>query len=304
VQRFLDWCRANNVRGELGEFGIPDTDPRWFTVMENFLHAIDAAGVDATYWAAGEWWGSYPLSVQPTANFTVDRPQLANLQQHAPGRYLAAFSAASLSVARAVPGSLVTIYGNWGGDASDLAVRVTSPQDAPALGDLLYSGPTQITGPTQINFRVPLAVSMGRAAIEVLRGGQTVAAGSIAVASNAPAIFTSNAAGFGLAAAHFLRVQPDGTQTYTVITSSTPISFGDSGDRTFLVLYGTGVRGVASVEIGGILLAAAYAGPQGQFPGLDQINVELPRSLAGDGLVNATVRVDGVPANTVQVAFQ
>jgi uncharacterized protein (TIGR03437 family) len=65
------------------------------------------------------------------------------------------------------------------------------------------------------------------------------------------------------------------------------------------------VRGSsASVDIGGVPLNAVYAGPQAQFAGLDQINVELPRSFAGAGLVDIQVSVDGVRANTVQVAIQ
>jgi uncharacterized protein (TIGR03437 family) len=298
VQRFLDWCRANGVRGMLGEFGVPDTDPRWLIVMENFLQALDGAGVEATYWAAGEWWGSYPLSVQPTANFTVDRPQLTNLRAHAPGGYLAAYSAASASVARATPGSLVTIYGNWPGDAPEVTVRVTDAMGSATVANLLYAGAGQI------NFEMPLAAAPGRSRIDVLRSGLPVATGGIHVVTNAPAIFTANSTGYGLAAAQFIRVKPDGTQIYEVLSPSSPVTFG-SDERIFLVLYGTGVRGSsATVDIGGVPLNAGYAGPQGQFAGLDQINLELPRSLAGAGLVDVKISVDGVIANNVQVAIQ
>ena len=42
--------------------------------------------------------------------------------------------------------------------------------------------------------------------------------------------------------------------------------------------------------------------PQGQFVGLDQINIgPLPRSLAGRGEVNILLTADGKPANTVTV---
>jgi hypothetical protein len=41
--------------------------------------------------------------------------------------------------------------------------------------------------------------------------------------------------------------------------------------------------------------------PQGQYPGLDQVNVRLPRSLAGRGEVNIALTVDGKAANTVTV---
>lgn len=80
---FVAWCRDNGVRGYLGEYGVPDTDLRWYGVLDLFLSALDDAGFDGTYWAAGEWWGGYPLSVQPDGGF--DRPQMAVLEAHLGG---------------------------------------------------------------------------------------------------------------------------------------------------------------------------------------------------------------------------
>ena len=50
--------------------------------------------------------------------------------------------------------------------------------------------------------------------------------------------------------------------------------------------------------------SATYAGPQLQIPGLDQVNVPLPLSLHGSGLVNVVVLVGGVPSNAVQIQIQ
>jgi endoglucanase len=298
IARFIDWCRANNVRGMIGEYGIPDNDPRWLTVLDNFFAALDAAGMDGAYWAAGEWWGNYPLSVQPTGNFTIDRPQMATLQAHAGGGYLTVLSAASLSVAGATAGSFVTMYGSGFGEAAtDVMVRFTDSAGASAFGEILY------VSPLQINVRVPATLTTGRAQIAVLRGGAPLASGSIQIAVNAPAIFTANGAGYGLAAAHLIRVRADGTQTYEPVVPG-PIDISDTS-TAFLALYATGLRGpAASVRIAGVDIAASYAGPQGQYPGLDQINVPLPRSLAGAGLVDVVVKADGIAANTVRVAFR
>lgn len=80
---FVDWCASNGVRGFLGEYGVPDGDSRWYeVVLERFLRDLDAVKMDGCYWAAGEWWGNYALSVQPQDNFTTDRPQLATLLRH------------------------------------------------------------------------------------------------------------------------------------------------------------------------------------------------------------------------------
>ena len=50
-----------------------------------------------------------------------------------------------------------------------------------------------------------------------------------------------------------------------------------------------------------------FAGPvaQGQFDGLDQINLgPLPRELAGRGEVDIVITVDGKQANVVTVTFE
>jgi len=79
---FLKWLDQNKARGFLGEFGVPDTDPRWNEVMEHFLAFLDSHCMGSTYWAGGPWWGDYPLSVEPVAGAGQDRPQMAVLRDH------------------------------------------------------------------------------------------------------------------------------------------------------------------------------------------------------------------------------
>jgi uncharacterized protein (TIGR03437 family) len=55
------------------------------------------------------------------------------------------------------------------------------------------------------------------------------------------------------------------------------------------------------VRIGGTEVPVSYAGPQPEYPGLDQVNVLLPRSLRGRGEVNVALTVDGKAANTLRV---
>ena len=72
-----------------------------------------------------------------------------------------------------------------------------------------------------------------------------------------------------------------------------------------MLLFGTGFRGFTesvSAAVGGENVQVLGAVPQGQFVGLDQINIgPLPRSLAGRGEVNILLTADGKPANTVTV---
>jgi uncharacterized protein (TIGR03437 family) len=80
-----------------------------------------------------------------------------------------------------------------------------------------------------------------------------------------------------------------------------------SDDRpVYLSLYGTGIRsgGAVSVSIGGTAVRVTYAGAQGEFAGLDQINVRLSGSLRGKGEADLVLTVDGAAANTVRIGIR
>ena len=88
-----------------------------------------------------------------------------------------------------------------------------------------------------------------------------------------------------------------------------PVPIDLSTDAVVLTLYGTGVRHRADlanvkVKIGGIDAVVDYADKQGQFFGLDQINVRVPKSLLGRGEVAVEVSVDGKAANPVRVSVR
>lgn len=81
MKPFARWCQKNRVAGSPGEFGIPAGDERWLKVLARFLRALDDAGMDSCYWAAGERWGDYPLSIQPRRDFQQAAPQLRLLKR-------------------------------------------------------------------------------------------------------------------------------------------------------------------------------------------------------------------------------
>ena len=62
---FLEWCARTGSRGFLGEFGVPPADPGWLGPLRSLRSELAAAGVPGCVWAAGEWWGDYPLNVHP-----------------------------------------------------------------------------------------------------------------------------------------------------------------------------------------------------------------------------------------------
>jgi endoglucanase len=76
LKPFVRWCRSNRVRDFLGEYGVPASDERWHKMLARFLRALEDTAIDSCYWAAGEWWGDYPLFIQPRRDFQPAAPQL------------------------------------------------------------------------------------------------------------------------------------------------------------------------------------------------------------------------------------
>jgi uncharacterized protein (TIGR03437 family) len=91
--------------------------------------------------------------------------------------------------------------------------------------------------------------------------------------------------------------------------SAAPIDLGNPNNQVVILLYGTGFRhsgGAASVTAtaNGQPLTVQFAGAQGTFVGLDQMNLYVPPTLAGNGLVTVQISVDGMPANNIQLEFK
>ena len=136
----------------------------------------------------------------------------------------------------------------------------------------------------------------------------TVSNGTVQISNAAPAIFTADASGAGVPAASLLRVAANGNQTYDPIAQTVnniivprPILIGPQGETDFLVLFLCGVRRTplnkVKVIIAGNELSPSYADFAPGFVGLDQINVEVPRSLSGRGRVKLRVKADAVTSN-------
>jgi len=74
---FLEWCHANQVPGIIGEMGVPKNDPSWLMLLENAYQHLITNDCPFCYWAAGEWWQDYLLSVQPATWQSALRPELS-----------------------------------------------------------------------------------------------------------------------------------------------------------------------------------------------------------------------------------
>ena len=75
-----------------------------------------------------------------------------------------------------------------------------------------------------------------------------------------------------------------------------------------MLLFGTAFRNNTglplSATIGGVSSEVLFAGPQGDFVGLDQANVRIPRSTIGRGEVNVVLTVGTKTANTVTLSIK
>ena len=242
--------------------------------------------------------------------------------------YELAYTSAAVSAASGVallsPESIGSIYG---ASLSSETAAADSPDWPTSLGGAQLTvrdktgqailAPLAYVSPAQINFEVPPGAATGSATLTLQTGSSTQALGTVWIAAAAPALFSANGSGIGVAAATAVKVVLPSTEQSPVPVftcdpsggcKAVPIAIGVD-TPIYLSFYGTGIRGRSSlsnvaVTIGGVSAQVLYAGPQGTYPGLDQVNVGLPVSLHGAGVVDVTLTVAGQSSNTVQIAVE
>ncbi len=177
------------------------------------------------------------------------------------------------------------------------------------LGQLFY------VSPNQVNFLLPAATAPGTAEVIFTAGSGATSHTTVEVSTLAPAIFT--APGTTIAAATAVSVAADGTQTPVTVVecgasgscSAVPVDLGPPGQSVFVTFFGTGLRknsGVSNVHatVGDVDAPVLFAGPQGEFVGLDQINVQLPDTLRGRGQVPVVFTIDGQTTKPVDISIR
>jgi uncharacterized protein (TIGR03437 family) len=190
------------------------------------------------------------------------------------------------------------------------SVRITDSAGNSQLAPLFA------VSPGQANILIPSGLAAGAAKVTVLAGSASSLAGSMTIASAAPGLYSMNQDGANVAAAVALldsasnQVTNEAVFTCTTQTPRSclpvPLSLGAATDTLYVELYGTGIRGAASVQcfVAGQSVPVLYAGAVSGYSGLDQVNVSIPRSLAGAGTVRVYLVADGTASNVVSLAFQ
>ncbi len=204
----------------------------------------------------------------------------------------------SLSLSKTLAGATVTITDSTG-------VTQTAP--------LFY------VSPLQINFLVPGGLATGSGTVTVTNVAGNKTSFPTTIAEVAPSLFTADSSGAGVPAANALAyasgiTAPQVSPVYNcggspVVCTAVPIDVSAPATSVYLELFGTGIRGRSSlsgvsVTVSGLAQQVTYAGAQGSYQGLDQVNVLLNPSLAGSGQVTLQLTVDGVLANPVTVNIQ
>jgi uncharacterized protein (TIGR03437 family) len=235
-----------------------------------------------------------PLLVTSVSAASYDRVLAAGAIASAFGSELATASRAATSVP--LPTAL-----------AGTTVRITDSTGTSRLAEL-YA----VTR-GQVNYVVPDGTASGVAEVVITNGDGVVSTGTISVERVAPAIFTADQSGRGAPAALVIRRRSNGsleiTNAFRCDTGGCAPSRIDLGlpeEQVYLVLFGTGLRGRTSLaavtaRVGAIPIEVQYAGPQSEYPGVDQVNLLLPRALAGRGTVELIISADGRASNPVMI---
>jgi uncharacterized protein (TIGR03437 family) len=232
-------------------------------------------------------------------------------------------SAATYLAGPVAPDSIVSVFGQALAPGVEVAASTTLPETL--LGTSVTvrdsAGVERRSGlffvaATQINYLMPAGTAAGRATVTVTSGRTVAGRGTVEVAPVAPALFTANLDGKGVAAAYYIAVRGGAVQDQVLVYAPgcappncrpAPIDPGAPGDETYLLLFGSGIRGRSRPEavtatVGGVAAEVLGAVAQGQYPGLDQVNLKLPPGLSGRGEVEIVLTVEGRAANKVTVS--
>ncbi len=226
-------------------------------------------------------------------------------------------SAASLAPPLAAE-SIVTAFGS--ALSGELAVSGTAPPPTQLAGvevsvvdssGLLKPAELLSVSPDRVNVILP-DTEPGAGLVTLSRNGAVEAQSLVQLALAAPGIFTVSGDGTGTPAGYAVRVMPGTQPRWTPVYdcgstagSCAPVPI-DASDTVYLVLYGTGIRNcqTATARIGGVQAVVTNIQPQKLYPGMDEIEIQLPSALAGRGDVNIELQACGRAANVVRIRVQ
>lgn len=268
---------------------------------------------------------SSPVSLQTSTSsnpVTIPAYSVVRVDLNSPA-IATAVSSASFAPGPVAPNEIVALFGpNIATQAAAAPLPLptslggTSVQITDSTGNAELA-PLFVVSSGQANILIPAGLASGPATLNVLQGSTTALTGSLTISNSAPALYSANSDGAGVAAADGLLISTvSNAQTLVPVFScnpsaprsclGTPLSTGDSTHNLYVELYGTGIRNAASVQCfaAGQNVPVIYYGAVASDAGLDQVNIQIPQSLAGAGDVRLYLVADGVASNVVGITIQ
>lgn len=302
---------GNNVIRKVTPTGIITTEYGLFTAR--YLPNLAAGSISLG--------NTMPLGIafDAAGNLYTSEPNASRISVISP--YKSATTALAASYAtQATNTSIVSVFGAALATSTQSAITLPLPTK---LGGTIIKvrdslgterlAPLFYVSPLQINYLIPDGTAPGFATVIVINSNGVASSGAVEITSISPGIFSANSNGQGAAVAIALHVGSDNSRRYEEVVDwdakqnlyiTRPLDLGPEGESLYLELYGTGIRdwktGV-SATIGGEPAEVLYAGITPGFVGLDQVNVKVPRSLAGRGEVDIKLLVDGKESNKVTI---
>lgn len=326
IYSYPDWRFADANSPETGLPGFPQDSAFYGFLLRPFTNlstAINATPPGGTLFVLpGTYFLSAPVSKAITLRAPLGGVEIRQ-QVGAAGETLATLSAASYN-GELTSESIAALFGADLANATAVATGLPLPTTlAGVTVKVKDSEGTERDAPLffvsqfQVNYQVPAGTKEGLASVAVFRDGKLVANGTIAILNVAPAMFSANSSGKGVAAAFALRVRGNAQINEPIARydsqqqsfAPVPIDVGPESDQVFLILYGSGFRNAGNLAtvkatIGGEPAEVLYAGLAPGFAGLDQANVRLPRNLAGKGEVSIVLTANNRSSNAVTVSVR
>ncbi len=173
---------------------------------------------------------------------------------------------------KAAPGQIVTLWGSLCGNVpadtpwfplqtavAGCSVKFADLQGNTTLGNLYY------VSAGQINVQVPSTIALGANQMTVTYNGLSSSPLFFQVVSTNPDYVMQT-----VGSQNYLKgVHEDGSYT----TASNPAK---GGELILIFLSGLGNGTKITIDVNGVPATVYYAGPQGDYAGLDQINVRIP----------------------------
>jgi uncharacterized protein (TIGR03437 family) len=159
--------------------------------------------------------------------------------------------------------------------------------------------------PRRVRFQIPSGSALEDATVKVKKGASEAGHGETFITRVTPGLFAANGNGQGVAFGEAIRNGASTTEPISMPSGGghihVPINLGLPADRVVLRLFATGIRHSLSAsakiknENAPVISFGARPNPgiDPQFVGMDQIEMVIPRSLIGKGIVEVIVTVDG-----------